>query len=456
MKILLTGATGLIGKSIGKALVAQGHELTVLTRNIAEAKSVLPFPAKILEWNNYKQDLSPDYFNDIESVIHLAGESIASGRWTQKRKKLIHDTRALGTKKIAEAILASNKTVKQFISASAIGIYGNTHTLTHEESAKGNDFLAKVCVEWEKEAQILSENKIKVIHPRIGIVLSRKGGALTKMIPIFSTGLGGVIGNGKQWMSWIHEEDLTNIFLFFINNPEVSGPFNAVSPSPVNNKEFSEVLAKSLGKKLFFPVPELALKIGLGDMSELVTGGQNVSSQKLSLAGFKFKYINLKNSLEEICSPLKGGKNELFYEVWLPKKVKDIFPFFSDERNLEKLTPDYLNFKVLNKSTESIQQGTIINYKLNLHGIPLRWTTLIEKWEQDEKFVDTQIKGPYSIWHHTHEFEDFANGTIVRDKIIYKLPLGRLGQLLGTNFVKSDVEKIFSYRKKVIAKFFVN
>lgn len=454
MRILITGATGLIGKEIGKKLVSHGHEVTILTRNIEEAKNSLPFPANILVWKNFSEPLPPAYFDHIDSVIHLAGESIASGRWTTKRKKLIQNSRSIGTKNIVEAIKASNRTVKQFISASAIGIYGNQSNWVNEASPYGKGFLSEVCQDWENESQKLKEIGVKVINPRIGIVLSTNGGAMDKMLPVFSLGLGAAIGNGKQWMSWIHQKDLTEMFFYFIQHPELDGEFNAVAPNPVTNQVFSKILAQSLGRKLFFPVPGFVLKIALGDMSALVTEGQRVSSQKIADHGFKFQFSDLSSALSDLCAPLYSGNKLIFSEVWLPRKSQDVFTFFSDEKNLEKLTPEYLNFHVLNKSTETIQEGTLINYQLKLHGIPMKWKSLIESWDPGKKFVDRQITGPYKLWHHTHEFEEMAGGTLIRDRVIYKLPFGRLGEAVSGQFVKSDVAKIFSFRKKVIAQLF--
>jgi len=454
MKILMTGATGLIGKEIGKKLVSEGHEITVLTRNIVEAKSSLPFPAKFLAWGHYSEALPPSYFDNIDSVIHLAGESIASGRWTSKRKKQILESRVIGTRNIVEAIKSSNKSVKQFISASAIGIYGDGKEWVDENSSLGEDFLSVVCKKWESESHELLKVGINVINPRIGIVLSGKGGAMDKMLPIFSLGLGAVIGNGKQWMSWIHQEDLTNMFSFFIKTPNLIGAFNAVAPNPKNNKDFSKILATALGRGLFFPVPGLMLKVALGDMSTLVIKGQKVSSKKITSKGFVFKYENLDQALLDLCAPLKSGQQEMVSEIWLPKKVSEVFPFFTDEKNLERLTPDFLNFHVVKKSTDTIQEGTLIDYRLKLRGVSLKWRTLIENWEPDKKFVDRQIKGPYRLWHHTHEFEEIAGGTLMRDRVLYKLPMGRLGQLFSGPFVKADVTKIFSFRKKTIAQIF--
>ena len=399
MKILITGATGLIGKEIGKKLVLEGHTLIITSRDQLAASMNLPFPAQVIEWNSHVNDFPLEALSDVEAVINLAGESIGSGRWTHKRKEEIYQSRVMGTKKIVEAIHKltgqGHSKVKHFISASAIGIYGNDPQITFsEDSPGGSDFLSEVCRDWENEAMKLSSFSIRVVIPRIGIVLARQGGALLKMLPVFGLGLGGVIGNGRQWMSWIHLDDLVNIFSYCLKHNEIEGAVNAVAPEAVTNKVFSRKLAEALGKRLFFPIPGLVIKIILGEMATLVLGSQKVIPAKLNRSGFKFLYSDITTTLSQICLPLKSGQKELLAEQWISQSPQEVFQFFSDENNLEKLTPPFLNFKVLGKSTPELTQGTLINYKLALYGIPFHWKTRIEIWEENIRFVDEQLKGP--------------------------------------------------------------
>ena len=455
MKVLITGSTGLVGKELGKKLVMEGHSLVVLVRNAEKAKLDLPFPAEIFEWYGQKDLPLVEALKGVEAVIHLAGESIASDRWTEKRKKQIYDSRILSTRILAEAI---NKTasVKTFISASAIGIYGNTgNELISETHAQGKDFLANVFQNWEFETKRV-DTRVRVVNLRIGVVLSRQGGALEKLIPLFSAGLGGVIGNGSQWMSWIHIQDLVNLCSFSLTQESIRGPYNAVASSPVTNKIFSQCLAKAIGRSLFFPVPSLVMKIAMGDMSTIVLASQNVNSQKITDAGFKFTYPQIEGAFDEICSPIHNGQREYLAEQWVPHTSKEIFPFFCNEKNLEKLTPDFLNFKVLKKSTNEIQEGTLIEYQLKLHGIPLKWKSKIGKWEPGTSFVDDQVAGPYKRWNHTHEFIPMSSGTLMRDRVSYTLPLGRIGDLLLSWKLVKDVNRIFTYRRKVISSLFAS
>lgn len=453
MRVLMTGATGLIGKEIGKKLFHHGHEVVVLTRDRVKAKGDLPFPATIIEWDLKK--IPKDAIEGTNAVINLAGESIADGRWNERRKKLIHDSRVFGTRTLVEAFKKS-KDLKHFISTSAVGIYGDRgDEILTEKSKEANDFLAKVCKEWEAEANKISSKDVGVTCIRLGIVLARWGGAMKKMLPLFSLGLGGPVGGGKQWMSWIHLEDVSNIFVYCLEK-KITGVINAVSPEPHQNESFSHTLATAMNRKMFLPAPAIALKLALGEMSQLVLDSQRVSSDKIRNLGYHFQYPTLKAALKQICDPLRDGQKEVFAEQWVPMKSEEIFEFFSDENNLEKITPAFLNFKVLKKSTKVIEKGTLIDYKLSLHGIPVRWKTLIESWDVNKSFVDTQMKGPYQKWHHTHEFIPMGEGTLMRDTVHYQIPVGRVGELVMSQKIASDVENIFKFRRKVIVEKFFN
>lgn len=459
MKILITGATGMIGKEIGKKLVHAGHQIVAISRSIEKARAELPFPAEIYEWKNYNRPFPREALRGVDAVINLAGESIGDGRWTKKRKKKIYDSRIIGTRNLSSAISKEfredHKSVKTFISASAIGIYDNTSdSIMYEDSIKGNDFLANVCKDWEYESQILTDIGIRVVNPRFGIVLSREGGALAKLIPLFTNGIGSAVGSGEQWMSWIHHDDLTNLLEFILDTETVNGPLNAVSPGPVTNLEFSEVFSRILHKKLLPRVPSFAIKMGLGEMSTLVLSNQHVSSASAINQGFNFKYTDLREALSEISSPFIKGFQEYFAEQWIPKTREEVFQFFSNEKNLERLTPPSMSFKVLNKSTDNVTAGTKIDYKLSIYGLSLSWKTEIAEWKENQRFIDVQLKGPYEAWHHTHEFIPFKNGTLLRDRVLYRLPMGFLGNLVAGAKVKLDLQKIFAFRRKEISNLF--
>lgn len=453
MKVLITGGTGMVGKELGKALHAQGHEITILTRSTKSARTKLPFPAKIIEYTS--QTLVPsEALIDIDIVYNLAGENIGEKRWSSKRKKELYSSRINTTKSLVDGINRNSKegknSIKKLISVSAIGIYGNRKDeLLTEDSKVADDFLASICKEWENETKKLNDSSIQVINPRLGIVLSNSGGALDRLLPLFDLGIGGAVGNGQQWMSWIHIQDLVSLLIHLLNS-KLTGPVNAVAPNPVTNNDFSKALARKFNKWLFPKTPAIILKTVLGEMSDLVLFSQKVDSKKIQNDGFQFKYPDIVSAFEDIVGN-KQGDEEFIVEQWIPKTPEDVFGFFCDEKNLERITPPFLNFTVTNKSTEEIEKNTLIDYRLSLYGLPFKWKTQITEWSPPHMFVDLQLKGPYKKWHHTHELIPLAGGTLLRDKVRYKVPLGCLGKLVAGHKVKSDVQKIFKYRREYIA-----
>jgi uncharacterized protein (TIGR01777 family) len=294
-KILITGGTGMVGARLSALLDREGYEVLHLSRKQnLEAR----FPA-------YSWDIDKGWIDesalDVDHVIHLAGASVAGGRWTSKRKQLIYDSRIKSTKLLVDHLRDSSR-LKSFISASAIGIYGADSgvDIMEEHSPIGSDFLAEVVRDWEAAAHSLKS--VPVACLRIGIVLSKEGGALPPMLLPTKLGLGAALGSGKQYMSWIHIDDLVNLFQFTIEQ-RLSGVFNAVAPTPVDNKTFTKGMAQQLHRPLWLPpIPEVLLKFALGEMSQILIGGNNVSSKKISDQGFRFTYKELKQALENLLS----------------------------------------------------------------------------------------------------------------------------------------------------------
>jgi len=448
MKVLVTGATGFVGKELIKKLNANGHEILVLTRNSDSAKFRIPVHCEIVTWDPEKYSLSPSVLKGVDAVINLAGEGIADARWTPERKRALIQSRVLSARRLIDAMSYMNSKPKVFLSASAIGFYGDQgDQLLNEESAKGNGFLSEVCQSWENETLKAKHFGIRTVALRIGMVLGHDGGALEKMLPPFQLGVGGKLGSGTQWMSWIHIHDLVEMMAFSIENPSADGIYNAVSPNPVRNREFTKTLGQELKRPTLFPVPKFILKIVLGELSELLLGSQRVISKKISDRGFKFKYPHVQEALKEVCG---NPYHEIKTEQWVPQPLDKTFLFFKDAKNLEKLTPEFLKFKVLNQSTPEIKEGTKLNYRISLHGFPVGWQSKIIDWKPDKKFSDVQLKGPYSYWHHTHEFEEKNGGTLIRDRVLYKVPFGIPGDLVGGRWVRKDLENIFTYRQKTI------
>jgi len=441
MKILITGATGFVGRQVVLHLRDRGHEIVVLTRDAEKAPVRLPMACPVFSWPNVDQSPPREAFAGVDAVVHLAGENIIN-RWTASRKKKIIKSRVESTRQLVTAMQNLDRQPKVFVCASAIGYYGDRGDESLDESSDpGEGFLSDLCRQWEEAASPAEESGIRVVSLRIGVVLGHDGGALQPMLPPFRLGLGGKVGSGRQWMSWIHVRDLAGLVLHAIETESVKGPLNAVSPQPVPNVEFTQTLAAVLKRPHLFPVPGFILKILMGEAAQVVLTSQRVIARKAD--GYEFVFPELNAAFEDICG---REDHELLLEQWVPRPIDEVFGFFSDAKNLELLTPPHLKFKVLNSSTDSLQAGTLIDYKLQLHGIPFRWQSLIGEWNPSTHFSDTQMRGPYKKWHHTHTFFEQDGGTLIRDHALYRLPFGVLGDTVSYYFVKKDLEKIFSYR----------
>lgn len=446
MKVLVTGATGLVGRQICSSLIKQDHQLVVVsTRDEETFRMDFTYPCQYFRWDAL-ESLPP-----VDAVIHLAGDNISEGRWSQKKKAAILSSRVDTTQALIDSFKKNNQWPKTFISTSAVGIYGNRgDELLSEESPAGFGFLADVCKAWEQSTEELAQ-KCRLVILRVGVVLDARGGFLAKMEPLFSNGAGGRVGSGTQWISWIHHDDLVSLYLFALNQPKLVGTYNAVAPEPVRNKHWTAAFAEQLGVPSLFPAPAAALKLALGEMSAIALDSQNVMATKIQKAGFQFQHHNLEAALRDIYSWKKSPGQKIFFsEQWLPQTPERVFPFFSRPENLEQITPPFLNFKILQSSTPQVEAGTLIDYKLKIHGVPIKWRTKIEDWRPNQSFVDTQLKGPYKLWHHTHTFLPLSNGTLMQDRVIYELPLGWTGRVVASSFVEKDVKNIFKYRTKVI------
>tara|TARA_Y100001968_G_scaffold172279_1_gene157653 strand:- start:338 stop:1267 length:930 start_codon:yes stop_codon:yes gene_type:complete len=307
MKLLLTGCTGFIGKELVPLLLKEGHSITLISRqskeklriksNDSSLKIITINPAESSDWD---QEEIQNSLLSCEGIINLAGEPIAEKRWTDDHREEIRNSRLETTKNLIQNLCNLKKTPKVFISASAIGFYGShSQTVFSEENTSGNDFLANLCTEWEA----IAKNKpsgTRLLIIRIGIVLAKDGGALGKMLPIFRAGLGGPIGDGKQWMSWIHRTDLCNLINEAIKNPSFSGVLNGVAPNPVTMSEFAYLLGKVLGRPSLLTVPGPILKLILGDGASVVLEGQNVKSTKIKKQNFKFIFPTIDVAFKRI------------------------------------------------------------------------------------------------------------------------------------------------------------
>ncbi len=450
MKILLTGGTGLIGSELGKDLVRKGHHLFVLTRNAKTSSVKCPYPHTAIQWDGEKDSLDSKHFQGIDGVIHLAGVSVAEKRWSDKFKIRLENSRILLTKNLLKNAPSN---LKFFIGASAIGYYPENSKPMDESVAPADNFFGELCKNWEAMAyQMLSgQPATRVCHIRTGIVLSAQGGALEQMLPPLKSGLGGPLADGTQIMSWIDIQDIVGIYLYALENKDVVGPINGVAPNPISNKKFTKIIGQRISRPVLVPVPRFSLKIIVGEFTKYLLMSQNVSAQKIVSLGYKFKFDTAESSLEKNIPKLKIAEARFASELYVNESVDKVFLFFSNVDNLEKITPPAMRFKVISKTTDKIEKGTLITYKLWLDGvIPLKWQTLITTWNPPNSFSDMQEKGPYKKWHHTHLFEPLGAGTLVKDQVDYSLPLGIIGLIFAGWKVRRDINKIFKYRTQVL------
>lgn len=297
MNILITGGTGFIGDELRMMLLKEGHHLVIVTRSPKKHESETAKNQRFISWGD---DLVVE-MNAVDGVINLAGENLFGQRWTDEVKQRILDSRIQSTKKLVDAMREAEHKPTTFVSASASGIYGDCgESVITENQATTNDFLAEVCQAWEAESQKATEFGVRVVNPRIGIVLERGGGALEKMTPPFQFFVGGAIGTGNQYMSWIHRTDLCEALIFPFQKEEITGAYNVCSPNPVTMNEFAKTLGGVMNRPSIFKVPKFAVNIVLGEAAKPVTDSIRMQPKKLQVAGFDFRFENLAEALADI------------------------------------------------------------------------------------------------------------------------------------------------------------
>ena len=297
--VLVTGGTGFIGSRVCAALHEQGDAVHVLSRNPTRAKN-LESARAVYSWNPQIEKLPSEATADVKAVVHLAGETIA-GRWSAEKKRRIRESRILSTRHLVESLAAADTKPDVLVCASAIGYYGASGDEHFTEaSPAGTDFLAKVCQEWESEAQKASDFGIRVVLVRIGLVLGLGGGLLAQVLPPFKMGVGGRLGSGRQWMSWVHVDDVVGIMLHALAGEDIRGPLNATAPVPVSNTEFTKTLGAVLRRPTLFPVPTFGLKLMMGEFADFVLLSQNVLPEKTEVSGYEFRYRMLEPALQDL------------------------------------------------------------------------------------------------------------------------------------------------------------
>lgn len=304
MKALVTGATGLLGQ----ALVARLSRPTVLSRDPDHATSLLG-AVSALRWDSASEPAPPAALREVDAVFHLAGEPLAEGRWTAEKKRRIHDSRVLGTRNLIAGLAAlPGARPRVLVSASAVGYYGDRGDEQLDEGAsQGEGFLAEVCAAWEREAQAAEALGMRVVCVRTGVVLAAGGGALARMLPAFRLGAGGPLGSGKQWMPWVHIDDVVGLFLHASQQERVRGPLNAVAPQPLTNAAFTRALGAALHRPARVPIPRVALRIVFGEMSDLLFESQRVLPGVAQRTGYRFEQPELEGAVRAVLAEREQG-----------------------------------------------------------------------------------------------------------------------------------------------------
>jgi uncharacterized protein (TIGR01777 family) len=475
MRIFITGATGFVGRALTLRLLGGGHELSAWVRAEDRARNLLGSDVRLVAASGGTQALSGEMAR-ADAVVNLAGEPILGGRWTARRKEALSKSRIELTTAIVDAIAQSQKRPTVLISASAVGYYGDRgEELLDERSAPGDDFLARLCREWEEAALRAEQAGLRVFIPRLGIVLGLDGGALAQMLPPFQFGAGGPIASGRQWMGWIHLFDLVEIIATALEDERYRGIAIAAAPAPVTNRDFAYTLGRVLHRPSLVPVPALALRAIFVDGASVLTAGQRVIPPRLSEWGFRWRFDKVEAALRHILaeddpqidslgadSPRPENPHGskyldnrrptylLRHSMRVNASAAEVFSFFSRPQNLGVMTPADMRFQITGAMPAEMSRGTQIAYKLRVGPLPLRWRTMIEAWEPPRLFADYQEQGPYRCWWHEHRFEPDGVLTLMDDRVYFAPPFGFVGCAASHFFVKPALRRIFRFRAQAM------
>jgi uncharacterized protein len=400
MNVIITGGSGLIGQALTKNLVADGHNVVIVSRN-PEAIEDLPLGAEAVGWKstNFTQSLEGS-----DAVVNLAGANIAGEipfkmRWTPERKQQIVESRVKAGKALTAAIKTAENKPKVLVQSSAVGIYGPMKDeLVDENYPDGNDFLAQVGREWEDSTQMVESIGVRWVIIRTGLVLSDQGGIFPLLKFPFTLFAGGPIGSGRQYLPWIHMEDEVNAIRFLIENQAARGVFNLSAPNPVTSKAFGKALGKAMKRPSILPAPEFALKLMLGEVSTLALDGQRVVPTRLQEAGFNFKYDHLAGALDALLHSPRVFRRSFMVNA----SLEDVAAFHNNMGALKKLTPFPIIVQL--KHIEPIGEGSQAAFNIWFGPVPIPWLARHHSYDPINGFTDTQDEGPFTLWVHQHSF----------------------------------------------------
>ena len=454
MRVLVTGATGLIGRHVCKQLLHAGHQLTVITRSKKKYDEIVGLPACILEHDLTKGLLrSSPILESIEVILHLAGENVARSRWSKAFKQKLYDSRVKTTQHLLDSFIhLKQKKLSLIISASGIGIYDSSDKKCDEQTPtyKNSSFFSHLCHSWEKcvdeKGHQLSSRVIKV---RLGPVLARQGGMLAQMEPYARAGILGRMPGKDFWISWIHIEDVIRGLMFCIDNNKINSVVNFTSPEPCLYSNFVHALNQTFKKRDFLPPPKFLLSTLHGEMIDVLTKSHQILPKKLIDQGFSFDFpkvdMAFANLYTDFLLPLRYEGSQ-----WISKDKSAVFDFFSSPKNLEKITLPQFRFQLIEPYPSRIEKNVEMDYKIHIYGLNIKTKTKIVAYKPPDLFVDEEVRGLFHKWRHLHKFQSLAGGTLIEDCINYQLPyrLNLLAHRIATNRIK----EMFDYRRKMISR----
>ena len=464
MKVLITGATGFVGRALTQRLQRDRHRVVAWVRDTDRARARLGPDLTLVPTEGGEPALA-EALRGCDAVVNLAGDPLFSGRWTAAKKQAMVTSRVHLTQRLVRAMAQALPMPRVLVSASAIGYYGDRgDEPLHEASAPGTGYLPELCRRWEAAAHDAEELGVRVACLRIGIVLGADGGALSQMLPPFRLGLGGPMGAGRQFMSWIHLDDMVELVVSALEDERYRGAFDATAPDPVPNRDFARSLGAALGRPAFLPAPGPAVRLLLGEAAQVLLGGQKVLPERAQRLGFRFRHPCLAGALEEILSHERsvtieptasrpGATHHLHQEVRLEAPLEEVRAFFSRAENLGVVTPAWVGWEFLGQPPPEAKEGTELCYRIQLGPLPLSWRSVIAR-EEPGMFVDAQLAGPYRSWWHEHRFEADGEGTRMVDDVYYSLGWGPLGRLVHWLAVGPSLRGIFGYRRQAIQRRF--
>ena len=458
MRFLVTGATGMIGRSVCKQLLARGHEVHITTRNKRSTQKRFDLPVKIFEWLGAGKGIEEAAFEKVNGVINLMGEPLFSGIWSETKEERVWDSRVKNTEALKKLLDQFCPELQSYVGASAIGYYPFSPMAVNEDAKPGDHALSHICQGWEEAHQKVRAKNHTII--RIGVVLA-KPAALVQGLYLGALGRTcATFGGGNQIISWIHLDDLTELIIRSALS-EVRGILNGVAPHPVSQKDLNKACEQVLGKKLLtLPIPSFVIAKILGPAAPALLNSQNVIAKNLS--DFSFRYPQIKDALAEALPlnplALAGSRQLCFYstfEQYLSVSSDKVWDFFLTPENLEKITDQKAQMKIQKMSTSAMGEGTQIQYSLKVFGVPMQWGAKIFSFNPKASFIDVQEKGPFALWHHEHRLIPMGSGVLIVDEIHWRPPLYPFS-ILVIPLIKRELRKQFSFRKRKLTKLLTN